>query len=289
MGYVPKDSHEQLLLSVLQDKCPIPPQLRKELVRLYFGLKDLEKARRAQIAALDKEIQSLCEWLESPYESTDLGLSEVSIAQKQKKLAALREEQIAKVDIVYDKKLKLAQEYCQALNEITRLQKVVHRDASKLEKIYDLDFIISDLRPKYEASASIRALIKERHELIQQMKAFEVSASDPARLFQPSFRLLQEEKFRKSAIPNLLRLEGRLRDALGKWDGKFGCEGEEDWGGMMEEEIATRYVNETVFGFSQQEAPRSGAKSVVPKGTTQKSSTANSSKELPTKRLNATK
>ena len=39
---------------------------------------------------------------------------------------------------------------------------------------------------------------------------FEVSASDPKRLFRPSFQLIEEEKFRKTCYPNLFKLEAKL-------------------------------------------------------------------------------
>lgn len=45
------------------------------------------------------------------------------------------------------------------------------------------------------------------------MIEFEKTASDPRRLFQPSFRLLEEEKWRKSCWPNLVKIEDQLINA----------------------------------------------------------------------------
>jgi hypothetical protein len=42
------------------------------------------------------------------------------------------------------------------------------------------------------------------------MIEFEKSASDPRRLFQNSKRLLEEEKWRKTAWPNLVKIEDKL-------------------------------------------------------------------------------
>ncbi len=42
------------------------------------------------------------------------------------------------------------------------------------------------------------------------MRSFEVSASDPKRLFGSSLRLLEEERFRKTCVPQLLRLESSI-------------------------------------------------------------------------------
>jgi hypothetical protein len=48
---------------------------------------------------------------------------------------------------------------------------------------------------------------------LQKMIEFEKSASDPRRLFQSSFRLLEEEKWRKSCWPNLVKIEDQLISA----------------------------------------------------------------------------
>lgn len=45
------------------------------------------------------------------------------------------------------------------------------------------------------------------------MIEFEKKASDPRRLFQSSFRLLEEEKWRKSCWPNLVKIEDKLINA----------------------------------------------------------------------------
>ncbi|KAI8870451.1 hypothetical protein GQ42DRAFT_178565 [Ramicandelaber brevisporus] len=57
-------------------------------------------------------------------------------------------------------------------------------------------------------------MIGERSVLIERMIEFERSASDPRRLFQASFRLVEEEKFRKSCYPTLVALESKLIDSL---------------------------------------------------------------------------
>lgn len=58
-----------------------------------------------------------------------------------------------------------------------------------------------------DASKPIFDLIDQRKNLLNEMKLFETTASDPRRLFKPSFRLVQEEKFRKTCFPNLMKLE----------------------------------------------------------------------------------
>ncbi len=51
------------------------------------------------------------------------------------------------------------------------------------------------------------------------MIAFEHTAKDPKRLFQASFRLVDEDKFRRKAYPTLLNLEEKLLKALEKFEG----------------------------------------------------------------------
>ena len=46
------------------------------------------------------------------------------------------------------------------------------------------------------------------------MMDFEKSASDPRRLFESSFRLLEEEKFRKNGLPTLMNMEAKLKKAV---------------------------------------------------------------------------
>lgn len=50
------------------------------------------------------------------------------------------------------------------------------------------------------------------------MIAFEQTARDPKRLFQSSFQLVEEEKFRRRAYPTLLKLESTLLNAIIKFE-----------------------------------------------------------------------
>lgn len=47
---------------------------------------------------------------------------------------------------------------------------------------------------------------------------FEKTASDPKRLFQASFRLIEEEKWRNSCLPRLLHLDRALIKAIGEFE-----------------------------------------------------------------------
>ena len=85
-----------------------------------------------------------------------------------------------------------------------------------------LSIQLATLQPKLELSLSIIDAINSRYSLIGKMREFEKSASDPARLFRSSFQLLQEEKFRKTALPSLLNIEGQLKGLLHQFKSKFG-------------------------------------------------------------------
>lgn len=47
---------------------------------------------------------------------------------------------------------------------------------------------------------------------------FEKTASDPKRLFQASFRLIEEEKWRNTCLPHLLQLDRALIKAIGEFE-----------------------------------------------------------------------
>lgn len=90
------------------------------------------------------------------------------------------------------------------------------------------------------------------------MKAFELTAKDPNRLFGPSFRLMEEDRFRKTAYPSLLRLESQLEAELQSYKDRFQNEtgdGEIWWQGrcfgeILSEERENRYINESIFEFT---------------------------------------
>jgi hypothetical protein len=53
------------------------------------------------------------------------------------------------------------------------------------------------------------------------MKDFEKTASDKQRLFTNSFQLIQEEKFRKTCLPNLIKLEAKLITLINNYEKGF--------------------------------------------------------------------
>ena len=86
------------------------------------------------------------------------------------------------------------------------------------------------------------------------MQDFERTASEPGRLFGSSFRLLQEEKFRKAAYPTLLRLEAALDAELERFRADFGEDVLADDGRCLRDALAAekenRHLSDTVFCFA---------------------------------------
>ncbi|KAH6577364.1 hypothetical protein BASA60_004054 [Batrachochytrium salamandrivorans] len=92
--------------------------------------------------------------------------------------------------------------------------------------------------------------IDDRNAILKKMKEFEMTASDPKRLFRPSFQLVEEERFRKTCYPTLMKIEATLRDqiiAIELASGTpFNIDGSR-YLDALDYEINGRFVNEAVF------------------------------------------
>lgn len=104
-----------------------------------------------------------------------------------------------------------------------------------------------------DARLDIVPKIQKRQALVERMRAFELTAKDPNRLFGPSFRLMEEDRFRKTAYPSLLRIESQLEADLQNFKARF-PEDELWWQGrpfadLLAEERENRYINESIFEF----------------------------------------
>jgi hypothetical protein len=81
---------------------------------------------------------------------------------------------------------------------------------------------------------------------------FETSASDPKRLFQASFRLMEEERWRKTCFPTLLQLDNLLIKAIQDFERmseKHLLVGTKRYLDVLMDEISDRTTNQTFFGF----------------------------------------
>ncbi|KAJ3227265.1 carboxypeptidase C prc1 [Chytriomyces hyalinus] len=109
------------------------------------------------------------------------------------------------------------------------------------------------LQSRHEAEHHIYALIESRRALLTRMTEFEhKTANDPTRLFRSSFQLNEEERFRKTCVPTLLKMEARLRKEIEDFE-----RDQERWFmfrgvrhlSVLDQDIADRFVNEAVFVF----------------------------------------
>ncbi|KAI8071171.1 microtubule associated protein-domain-containing protein [Gilbertella persicaria] len=123
---------------------------------------------------------------------------------------------------------------------------------NKLEIKTAVEIHIAYLKNIRGEGQALQALMKERKDLIQEMIDFEKKASDPRRLFQASFRLLEEEKWRNSCLPRLLQLDRQLIKAIGEFEKlaeKPVMIGDKRYLDALLDEIADREANQTFFGF----------------------------------------
>ncbi|ORX81918.1 hypothetical protein BCR32DRAFT_244537 [Anaeromyces robustus] len=150
---------------------------------------------------------------------------------------------------------------CQSQEEIDEIN-------SNLTNLYlpsSLEFInneIERLKLHYEKYKVIYELIDERYILIDKMIKFEETASDPMRLKGSSFRLIEEEKFRKNSFPNLVRLENKLKDYLIDEEYSDFCYEGQLYLDILENEIENRVFNEAMFHINNQITYRPKRRSV---------------------------
>ncbi|KAJ3241610.1 hypothetical protein HDU77_010959 [Chytriomyces hyalinus] len=153
------------------------------------------------------------------------------------------------------------------------------------------------LQSRHEAEHHIYALIESRRALLTRMTEFEhKTANDPTRLFRSSFQLNEEERFRKTCVPTLLKLEARLRKEIEDFE-----RDQERWFmfrgvrhlSALDQDIADRFVNEAIFMFDTAGASinRSSSMSNLKSPRSRKGSNVSTSPanvRKPTKRGDAT-
>ncbi|KAI9357488.1 hypothetical protein BD770DRAFT_388841 [Pilaira anomala] len=144
------------------------------------------------------------------------------------------------------------------LSEIERTEFItsLYEKNTKIEIKTTVDKHMTYLKSIHLEGQALKSLMKERKDLIQKMIDFEKTASDPKRLFQASFRLIEEEKWRNSCLPRLLQLDRALIKALGEFErlaGKPVMIGERRYLDTLLDEIADREANQTFFGFLNSE------------------------------------
>ncbi|KAJ3010647.1 UNVERIFIED_CONTAM: carboxypeptidase C prc1 [Siphonaria sp. JEL0065] len=103
-----------------------------------------------------------------------------------------------------------------------------------------------------ERGMKINKLIQERKDFLQKLVEFERAAADPSRFAGSSLRLLEEEKFRKSALPNLKKMENGIRKMLNEYEEvserPFYLEGR-PYIEALDDEVKDRLSNTSVLVF----------------------------------------
>lgn len=265
------DSNCERISRILLDSDPSierPRMPRSTLRRVAVEWRRAEQDRAESVGGSILLIGRLWDLLETlPQERFPLDPHDISLANMARLLAERRrliDFQQHKFRELYDAHLAELGKLMHALRWSPRRQTEALGSLSQTEKytaegLQLLSRQIATLRPKLELTETLHAAIATRAQLIEQMRQFERSASDPARLFRSSFQLLHEEKFRKTALPSLLAQETRLRGQLAEFKRRFRedfcvaatAEEERPFIELLEEEVAGRYLNEGIFGFDQ--------------------------------------
>ncbi|KAM0675681.1 hypothetical protein GVAV_001049 [Gurleya vavrai] len=154
--------------------------------------------------------------------------------------------------------------FVETFNELEEICKVFEMEMVDFEKTKEnlqiMKKIINELKNKKDSFLEINDLIKKRDEIKNKMIQFEINASDPKRLFRSSFQLLNEEKFRKNAVPNLLKIENSLLVKVIEYEKNFEAffyKGE-IFRENLENEMKNRIINKSVFIMNKAETPRKG-------------------------------
>lgn len=240
---------------------------RSVLRKVSSEWRRIEKDRTESISGSILLIGRLWNLLETPNEERfELSPTDISI----KNIKKLSKERHRLINFQQQKFKELYDSQVQELKKImTSLKWSKCKQESLLESCQSytadgLQFLsiqLAALQPKLESSLNIISAVECRYNLIEKMREFEKSASDPARLFRSSFQLLQEEKFRKTALPNLLNIENQLKGFLTDFKTKFSDDfiysraddliDDTPYINLLEDEISSRFMSSGIFGFDQ--------------------------------------
>jgi hypothetical protein len=225
----------------------------------YKWIKALVEKRKGEVKELLEAIDDIRELLGGSVKKEHALQTEITdenIKLLESHLKELREEESRLFDEIFEKTH-------QELDEICRIFGLrVGEYGRTRNDLNAMRMRINTMMPKKVLYLKCRFNIERRETLIGKMIEFEKVASDPKRLFKSSFQLLSEEKFRKNAVPNLLKIEDELLREINKYEEEFGAfiYQENLYKSFLEKEIKDRIVNKTVFISNKGETPRKGRK-----------------------------
>ncbi|KAF9582460.1 hypothetical protein BGW38_000181 [Lunasporangiospora selenospora] len=215
-------------------------------------------SRRARIRAMEQRLRSIYE---------DLKINELDrvafLDESTVKYAAMLGRELLSLEHELDARERyLSGEYWPVLDAIWNSCLVSEQERAAFKKLVDqqivsyvakMDKIQSELencRSRFSKHALVYRLMISRSKVVESMIEFEKTANDPERLKGPSFRLLEEARYRKNALPTLLNLEKGLLAALEQFEKDTGeafmFEGN-PYRETLLSEIKDRHVDEAAF------------------------------------------
>ena len=257
-----------------------PSVTRSGLRKVLNEWKKIEKERIESISGSILLIGRLWNLLETsqserfPLNSLNLSIENMKILSEERHRLINFQQQ--KFKELYDSQVEELDKLMTALrwNDTRKKEILSNCQSYTVDGLQFLSCQLATLQPKLELSLLLISSISSRYALIAKMREFEKSASDPARLFRSSFQLLQEEKFRKTALPNLLNLESQIKTQLVEYKLKFEefiyhdaensdcCYSE-----LLEGEISSRFMSSGIFGFDQSKQRKERQSSIGNIGT----------------------
>ncbi|KAG0307482.1 hypothetical protein BGZ98_000200 [Dissophora globulifera] len=272
-GYFPVDDYDNALYKLFELADPQDPTLEISqieaplclskacLTSLSTKLADLDQnyyTRQARIKAMEHILGSIYQDLGTAEENKVIFRNEATVkyaAELGRELKAFQIELTAR-------KVYQSGERWEALTAVWNSclvgeqernafrSAIEQSDVPYVEKLDRIQSRIESCRVRFSKCGSVYKLMMTRSNHIERMVTFESAARDPKRLFQSSFQLVEEEKFRRRAYPTLLKLESTLIEAIEAFEKeheeRFVYEGV-PYLETLQSETDKRHVNETVF------------------------------------------
>ncbi|KAI5164084.1 hypothetical protein NEAUS04_2171 [Nematocida ausubeli] len=256
--------------------CKYKIKMKSEEIEIFSSLNDLSfsaaKKIEMKVSRISQTAQELYALLEMRlgFLSNKVEISKTEIPQDisvierifvlKKWIEQIEQEYKQRIHDIFTQKKEEFQVVIKKLLEIKKKDtpRALHPDTitdlrfTQQEQILNsLEEEIAAAESEYEILRNIQAFAQERRELLLKMSAFEEQASDPLRLFRSSFQLNSEEKFRKMAVPTLLRVEKEIFALAEQYAEKFSNKPivieEKEIISELKDEISNRIINANTF------------------------------------------
>lgn len=247
-----QQKHKELV-DEYNDKSKRLKELQKDIrkLRKYFDELDLKRENINEANINDSFCSVNDTLLQNDNYNINDSLNNKNIERAESVLKELQE----KKKLLFKRIFKLKSEELKEMYEIFKMPYKEYQESEEnLEKI---ESQIHDLIPKKDSFLMILNLIEKRDNLKNAMIDFERIASDPKRLFKNSIQLLNEERFRKTAAPNLLKLEKEILEKIESYENEFGVfylNG--NYKNNLNDEINNRIINKSIFIMGGFDSPR---------------------------------